>query len=59
MGGRFEHIREFLSAHEAAIAEHHRTLDVPEKRSAKVDLATIRVPEEAEVFGSLFLPVHA
>jgi hypothetical protein len=59
MGGRFEHIREFLSAHEQAIAEHHRTLEIPEKRSAKVDLATIRIPEEAEVFGSLFLPVHA
>jgi len=59
MGGRFEHIREFLTAHEAAIAEHHRTLEVPEKRSAKVDLAGISIPEEAEVFGSLFLPVHA
>jgi hypothetical protein len=59
MGGRFEHIREFLSAHEQAIAEHHRSLEAPEKRSAKVDLAGIRIPEEAEVFGSLFLPVHA
>lgn len=55
MGARLDHIREFFEKHREAIAEHHRTLEVPEKRSAKVDLEGIHIPEEPEVFGSLFL----
>jgi len=55
MGGRFDHIREFLEKHQEAIAEHHCNLEVPEKRSARVDLGAIRIPEESEAFGSLFL----
>ena len=36
MGARLDHIREFLEKHQEVIAEHHRTLEVPEKRTRKL-----------------------
>ena len=56
IGVRFENIRAFLTTHQQVIAEHHTELEFPEKRSSKVDLRALVIPEEPEVFQQFFLP---
>jgi hypothetical protein len=52
IGGRFEHIRQFLELHQQAIARHHEAGEIPEKRSAKVDLRVLVIADEAEAFAT-------
>ena len=56
IGVRFDKARDFLTKHQQVIAAHHRELQVPEKRSSKVKLETIEIPEQPEAFQGRFLP---
>lgn len=55
IGGRFDHIRDFLTTHQQVIAQHQTQWEVPEKRSSKVKLGDLQIPEEPEVFQGLLL----
>jgi hypothetical protein len=56
-GARFDAIKAFLDAHEQVIAQYHRSLPFPIRRSGKLGHlgALIPLPEEAEVYGQRFL----
>lgn len=57
--GRFENIGDFLEHHQQVIAEHHKEFEVPEKRSSKVNLESLTIPDEPEVFENLLMPIQA